>query len=103
MRDAVRKAKDYIRVIGREVVAVEIRESLFGLNGGRCNAYMPGQMMMQQQPQPLVHRPTTPSTAVFPSASNMDLDPGAPMTLDLSPQLIRYTNHVEVEFQAADS
>ncbi|KAJ5470547.1 hypothetical protein N7530_007904 [Penicillium desertorum] len=104
MRDAVRKANDYARVIGREVVAVEIRESLFGLNGGRCNAYMPGQMMMQQmQPQQLVHRPATPSTAVFPSASNMDLDPGAPMTLDLSPQLIRYTNHVEVEFQAADS
>ncbi|MCP6390853.1 hypothetical protein NL487_28425, partial [Klebsiella pneumoniae] len=55
MRDAVRKASDYARVIGREVVAVEIRESAggvqFGMNTGRYTPYVPHQMMMQQQMQ----------------------------------------------------
>ncbi|KAJ6186019.1 hypothetical protein N7519_007320 [Penicillium mononematosum] len=103
MRDAVRKANDYARVIGREVVAVEIRESAdglhFGMNAGRYRPYADRQMMMQPQEA----RPTITSALVFPSASNIDLDSGAPMALDLSPQLIRYTNHVEVVFQAADS
>ncbi|CAG8088223.1 unnamed protein product [Penicillium nalgiovense] len=109
MRDAVRKANDYARVIGREVVAVEIRESAggvqFGMNTGRYSAFSQRQMMQQQmQPQhQLAARSTVPSAAVFTSASNMGLDSGAPMALDLSPQLIRYTNHVEVEFQAADN
>ncbi|KAJ6141097.1 hypothetical protein N7497_011990 [Penicillium chrysogenum] len=102
MRDAVRKASDYARVIGREVVAVEIRESAggvqFGMNTGRYSAYAQHHLMMQQ-----IQAQQQQQAAVFPSASNMSSDSGAPMALDLSPQLIRYTNQVQVEFQAADS
>ncbi|CAG8895837.1 unnamed protein product [Penicillium egyptiacum] len=106
MRDAVRKANDYARVIGREVVAVEIREPAgglqFGMNGGRYNPYMQGQMTQQMahQYQQKMARSTIPPAVGSSPAPNLNLDSGAP-ALDLSPQLIRYTNYVEVEFQAA--
>ncbi|KAJ6132495.1 hypothetical protein N7471_007710 [Penicillium samsonianum] len=117
MSDAVRKANDYSRVIGRVVEAVDIRESAggvrFGMNSGLYNPYMQNQMRIQgmQQPQQMqqmqqqhVAQSNIAPPVVFPDPdSNLDSDSGASTAFSLSPQLIRYTNSVDVEFQAADN
>lgn len=105
MRDAVRKANDYAEVVGREVVAVDIRDSGGGVQSGMNPGqnYMHGPtmaqmqyMQQQQMAQSNIHHP-----AAFASpASNLNSHSGASTTLDLSPQLIRYTNNVQVEFRA---
>lgn len=108
MRDAVQKANDYAEVVGLEVVAVEIRDSGGGvqseMNTGRYNSYMHARQMQQMQMQQQVAQSNIGHPAVVSSpASNLNSHSGASATLDLSPQLIRYTNSVQVKFEAVGS
>ncbi|KAJ5836463.1 hypothetical protein N7447_002489 [Penicillium robsamsonii] len=101
MRNAVQKANDYAGVIGREVVAVEVSE----LRGGgqfdkRYNPDLHRQQMYQPQQQQMAQSGVRYSSMVDSSASSLKSHSGASPGLDLSPQLMRYTNSVEVIFQA---
>ncbi|KAJ5512682.1 hypothetical protein N7463_002234 [Penicillium fimorum] len=98
MRDAVQKANDNARVIEREVVAVEITE----VRGGgqhevksNLNIQMQQLQQMRQVQQQQMAQPCVPYSPRVDSLAS----PG----LDLLPQLIRYTDAVQVEFQAAHS
>ncbi|KAJ5302203.1 hypothetical protein PENANT_c008G08813 [Penicillium antarcticum] len=109
MRDAIQKANDYAEVVGREVFAVEIRDSGSGVNAGRYNPYhsniqgmMPQQMQQMQQQQVARSTMLAQQQAASSAASSASFNSGGSTSLDLSPQLIRYTNSVNVEFRAAD-
>ncbi|KAJ5958719.1 uncharacterized protein N7479_005869 [Penicillium vulpinum] len=106
MRDAVQRANDYTRVIGREVVAVKVSELQggvqFDMNHGR-NYTQPQQQAMAQQMQQQ-RRLIAGLPAAFDSpASNLSPHSGDSTALNLSPQLIRYTNSVQVVFEGVDS
>ncbi|KAJ5165006.1 uncharacterized protein N7500_006836 [Penicillium coprophilum] len=106
MRDAVRKANDYARVIAREVIAVEITElgggGQFEMRAGQYNSYMHMQPMQQMQQQQMAQAGIRYSSLVDSPALNSNAHLGASSGLDLSPQLIRYKNSVQVEFQGID-
>ncbi|KAJ5199233.1 hypothetical protein N7491_000210 [Penicillium cf. griseofulvum] len=112
MRDAVQKANDYASVIGREVVAVSISEigggTQLGLSPLRYNSRMQNAMQMQQlQQAQQAQMPPQPSIASMAAITSPALDSnpnfGASGALNLSPQLIRYTDSVQVEFEAVSS
>ncbi|KAJ5360263.1 hypothetical protein N7517_009454 [Penicillium concentricum] len=104
MRGAVEKANEYTRVIGREFVAVEISE----LRGGgqfemRYNSIPHMQQMHQMQQEQMTQSGVHYSSMIDPPASKLNVHTGASPGLDLGPQLTRYTNAVQVEFQAVRS
>ncbi|KAJ5111568.1 hypothetical protein N7532_002103 [Penicillium argentinense] len=112
MRDAIQKANDYAEVIGRQVVAIKITDHGDGASGAAPVASRHRAMMMQQQMQPQMqpqqpqmpgpagNMSSTSNTASLSSnsASNQQSRSGSPSGLDLSPQLIKYSSSVSVEF-----
>ncbi|KXG50081.1 uncharacterized protein PGRI_060480 [Penicillium griseofulvum] len=88
MRNAVQQANDYVSVIGREVVAVSLCE----MAGGSENQMTQARILPQSNAEPM-YQFTDPALKLNP-------DSGASDALNLSPQLIRYTNPVQVEFDA---
>lgn len=79
MRDAINKAKDFADVIGREVVAVKVADGGSGAYGA-----------IHQHRSRVVRA----ASAAF---ENEDSD-----ALDLTPQRIRYTGSVNVDFEAVE-
>jgi uncharacterized protein YggE len=106
MRDAVQKANDYASIIGQEVVAVSISE----VGGGTHLEYSPWQYNTRYQnpipTQQMTQAHILPQSSAEPMYQCTDLplhpnpDSDASDALNLSPQLIRYTNSVQVVFEA---
>lgn len=110
MRDAVRKANDYAEVVGRQVVAVEIQDGSSGAQSESAGFYGMNrtarqQALMQQMQQQVQQQPQSSNTLSgahqFSShGPNVNAALESSPALDLSPQLIRYTSSVNVQFEA---
>lgn len=87
MLNAVEKANNYAQVIGREVVAVDVKEQGITGHEGYSGYGPPGRMMMMQQMQ---HMPQMPGASTGGRTER---------GLDLTPQNIEVSHSLQVKFR----